>query len=149
MISKEEVIELAERVPAINKGTSLTTVKLIKIYYAKLYNTNDYGQRQRKVYPERSKCYTCIMDQLNAVRDWVGYPPLKTKFIVSKKIKEERLEVCYNCKHLKKRAMYASTCGTLYIGGKVEGGELCGCFVHAKAEITNEQCPLGKWDVTD
>ena len=74
--------------------------------------------------------------------------------IVKPSIQADRLTICKDCKWYK-----ASTgsCGTLLLGGSVEGDDdnivthyrrkirLCGCVMRIKTKYTWTSCPAGKW----
>jgi hypothetical protein len=54
------------------------------------------------------------------------------KFLFAKRsqMAKDRLIICFSCK-----ARFGIMCG------------MCGCELHAKAEIEEEECPLGKWSI--
>jgi len=143
MISKDTIVKLIERNPNIGRLTPLIDIRSIKYLYREIFNENhkEYGVVKRKVYPNTS-CHPCITDMLNALRDYCGYPSLKKG--LSKNLTKQRIEICILCEHSKGKGLLL-TCGTPIIGQTIKEGELCGCFIHAKAAFTNESCPIDKW----
>lgn len=145
MIKKELIIELVERNPSVGKHTNKNDVKNIRLIYAEIFNDNnkEYEVKSRRRYPLGTTCHTCIIEMLNSIRDYVGFPPITKK--VTPKLSEQRVNVCISCKYSKGEGALL-TCGTPIIGETVPEGKLCGCFVRAKAQFDKLYCPLGFWD---
>ena len=59
------------------------------------------------------------------------------KIIASTKIKLERLKICDGCEHIRLKNTVYKRCNE------------CGCFLHAKARLINQECPIGKWNGQD
>ena len=53
--------------------------------------------------------------------------------LVNKATFEERFKTCRNCEHLFKPT---NSC------------KKCGCFIHLKARLANQSCPINKWVAT-
>lgn len=55
---------------------------------------------------------------------------ISSDLIASDSVREERLDICFNCDHLFKPT---NSC------------KKCGCFVHAKTWLEKASCPVKKW----
>ena len=53
--------------------------------------------------------------------------------IASPKIKMERLKICVGCEHIRLKKTAYKRCSQ------------CGCFLHMKTRLLNQECPIGKW----
>jgi hypothetical protein len=67
-----------------------------------------------------------------AMRDTLFALKSGRKVLAPKKIAKERLSTCLSCEHFNKEKM--KTC------------DKCGCFVYAKTKLSDQSCPIGKWD---
>ena len=105
-----------------------------------------YGVKEREVV-KISPCTACrsaqLTKQLNAIREYLGFPPITEK--VNPKLSEKRIAVCYSCKYINDEGAVIS-CGPFGRPKKVPEGTLCGCWIRAKAQIPFAYCPLGFWD---
>lgn len=63
------------------------------------------------------------MKIINIIKGW-----LKFLFAKRSQMAKDRLVICFECAHRK-----GIFCG------------LCGCELHAKAEVEEEECPKGYW----
>lgn len=141
MITPEQIIKLVDTIQVIGRKTP--NVNLIKEYYSEIFVRNHilYKTAKRRDY-KNSNCAPCIEAQLDALRSYVGYPPLKKQ--LSKNITESRRNICYSCKYY---VPLTNTCGTLILGGKTDEGEkLCGCNIWAKTLFKNQECPIKLWE---
>ena len=55
------------------------------------------------------------------------------KLFTTVELKMKRLKICTTCKHVK-------LSNTIYIRCNE-----CGCFLHPKAKLKNQKCPIDKW----
>mgnify|MGYP003144464553 CR=1 FL=1 len=144
MITKEDVIALVDRNESIGKQTTGTDLNLIRDWYREIYNDKytEYKVGKREKFKKGTSCGACVTNMLNSLRFYVDYPPIVKS--LSKKISTNRIEICKLCEHSQGKG-FLTTCGTPIIGNSTNEGELCGCFVYAKAQLKNEECPLKKW----
>ena len=59
------------------------------------------------------------------------------QIIASPQIKIERLKICDVCEHIRLKNTVYKRCSE------------CGCFLHAKTRLLNQECPIGKWHGQD
>jgi len=129
-MNKEQLIELIERNPSINKRTSSDTIKEINRFHKEVFNkpVKDTG------------CHGCVLEGLDKLRRYMGYEPIKKK--ESKNIIKKRLETCYNCPHMVKNGLLGlfDQCG------------VCKCSITLKTELRPKMikllggCPDNRWD---
>lgn len=145
MITKELIIELVDRNPSIGKHTNRNDIINIRKCYSLIYNeqSNIYGVKKRRIYPAGTTCHTCVIDMLNALRDYVGFPT--TTNAVTPKLSTQRIDICKKCVYSEGEGVLLS-CGPFAKKTKVPEGELCGCNLFAKTKIPFLYCPLGWWD---
>lgn len=145
MIDNQVLIDLVERNPSVGKHTPGKDIVSIRDYYAEIFNKDykKYNTAQRKRFSKGTTCHTCIIEMLNSIRDYLGFPPITKK--VAHSLSQSRIEVCKSCKYLKGEGALI-TCGTPIVGERVPEGKLCGCFVRVKAQFKELYCPLGYWD---
>tara|TARA_R110000744_G_scaffold131957_1_gene240183 strand:- start:300 stop:704 length:405 start_codon:yes stop_codon:yes gene_type:complete len=60
----------------------------------------------------------------------------------SKELEAERIAICEQCPHFRKRSR---TCGTPIVGNKVGNKRTCGCFMDIKTKLSFSNCPLDRW----
>jgi len=145
MISKQQVIALIERNPSVGKTTVGEDVRDIRYYYVEIYNSQykEYHVARRRQYRANTTCHTCIIEMLNALRVYVGYPTLTNT--VKPKLSQQRIDICKSCKYSDGEGVLMS-CGPFGRKTKVPEGELCGCNLYAKTKISFLYCPLKFWD---
>ena len=145
MISKEQIIRLVDRNPSIGKHTPVLDIRLIRDHYRTIYNDYPvvYEVKKRRKYPIGETCHTCIVEMLNALRVYVGFPT--TTNAVTPKLSTQRIDICKKCVYSEGEGVLLS-CGPFAKKTKVPEGTLCGCNLFAKTKISFLYCPLGFWD---
>jgi hypothetical protein len=80
---------------------------------------------------KRPNAVVVATNALKAASKVVTRVAKRKKFVVSPEVLEERLASCYTCKtHFRDSDKVCTECG---------------CFVHVKAQLATEECPIKRW----